>query len=205
MTPPNFSSSDSAEPFEAVLQSLLITLEARELGLRRRAEAVANLCEPIGAAMQLDSATMQTLRHGALVHDIGNIGIPDAILLKPTGLSDWEFQEIRLHPIIGERILQPLRAFESVRPLVRSHHERLDGSGYPNRLKGEAIPMLVRILSVADVYQTLRAKRAYRPAFSHAQALEILGSEVERGWWDAQVVGILQSLPEPVIPTVDAF
>ena len=197
--------TSSSEPFESVLQSLLTALEARELGLRRRAEAVAALCEPIGAAMQLDEATMQTLWHGALVHDIGNIGIPDAILLKPTGLSDWEFQEIRLHPIIGERILQPLRAFDSVRPLVLSHHERLDGSGYPNRLSGDAIPTLVRILSVADVYQTLRAERAYRPAFSHAQALEILGSEVERGWWDAQVVGILQSLPEPTTPTSNAF
>lgn len=195
----------SCEPFDAVLQSLLIALEARELGLRRRAEAVAELCEPIGAAMGLDVTAMRTLRYGALVHDIGNIGIPDAILLKSSGLSDWEFQEIRLHPIIGERILQPLHAFDAVRPLVRSHHERLDGSGYPNRLKGEAIPTLVRILSVADVYQTLRVERAYRPAFSHAQALEILNSEVQRGWWDAHVVGILQSLPEPATASFEMF
>lgn len=189
--------SSSSEPFEAVLQALLIALEARELGLRWRAEAVAGLSLGIGTAMHLDEPTMQSLRHGALVHDIGNIGIPDSILLKPSGLSDWEFQEVRLHPMIGERILQPLEAFRPVLPLVRSHHERLDGSGYPDRLSGGQIPALVRILSVADVYQTLRSKRAYRPAFSHAQALEILASEVERGWWDGAVVSILQSLPEP--------
>jgi len=197
--------TSSSEPFDAVLQALLIALEARELGLRRRAEAVAGLCEHIGAAMQLDEATMQTLRHGALVHDIGNIGIPDSILLKPTGLSEWEFQEVKLHPIIGERILQPLRAFQSVRSLVRSHHEKQDGSGYPDRLSGDSIPSLVRILSVADVYQTLRAERAYRPAYSHQQALEILAAEAERGWWDTAVVSILQSLPALTPTAFEAF
>ncbi len=187
------------------MQALLIALEARELDLRRRAEGVASICGHIGSAMQLDAATLGTLRHGALIHDIGNIGIPDAILLKPTGLSDWEFQEVRLHPIIGERIIQPLHSFAPVRPLVRSHHEKLDGSGYPDKLSGEAIPTLVRILSVADVYQTLRTERAYRTAFSHAQALEILGGEVERGWWDQQVVSILQSLPELASEAFEVF
>ncbi len=197
--------STSSEPFEAVLQALLIALEARELDLRRRAEGVSSICGLIGSAMGLDQATLSTLRHGALVHDIGNIGIPDAILLKPTGLSDWEFQEIRLHPIIGEHIIQPLQSFQSVRSLVRSHHEKLDGSGYPDRLSGAAIPTLVRILSVADVYQTLRTERAYRVAFSHGQALKILSSEVERGWWDYHIVSILHSLPEPVPAAFEVF
>jgi putative two-component system response regulator len=195
---------DSASaPFEAVLQTLLMTLEARELQLRRRAEAVANLCAEMAGALGLDEATLATLRCGALLHDIGNIGVPDAILLKPTGLSDWEFQEVKLHPIIGERILQPLKAFDPIRPLVRSHHEKLDGSGYPDGLEGDDIPLLVRILSVADVYQTLRTERAFRAAFSHEQALEILRGEIERGWWDDKVVAILQSLPEPAPETFD--
>jgi putative two-component system response regulator len=190
------------ERFKSVLTALAIALEAREPQLRRRAELVARLCASLGRQMKLDEASLYTLRCGALIHDIGNIGIPDAILLKPTGLTDWEFQEVKLHPIIGERILQPLEGFAALRPLVRSHHEKLDGSGYPDRLQGDEISLLVRVLSVADVYQTLRSVRAYRSAFSHAQALDILRREVERGWWDGSVVRLLEQIPQPELDAV---
>ncbi len=183
------------DPFENVLQSLLTALEARELQLRRRAERVAALSEQIGLQLGLDKNERRQLNCGSLLHDIGNIGIPDAILLKPTGLSDWEFQEVKLHPIIGEQICKPLASMESLLPLIRSHHEKLDGSGYPDRLKGNEIPHLVRILSVADVYHTLRSVRAYRAAFTHEQAMDILQQEVARGWWDSQIVQMLNDLP----------
>jgi len=184
-----------SEPFEKVLQALLTALEARDLPLRRRAERVAALAVQIAQQMGLDEVTCRQLSYGALLHDIGNIGIPDAILLKPSGLSDWEFQEVKLHPIIGEQIIKPLASLQSVRPLIRSHHEKLDGSGYPDRLKGDEILLQVRILSVADVYHTLRSVRAYRPPFLHAQAMEIINQEVERSWWEKSVVDQLNNLP----------
>jgi len=191
-----------SDSFPNIASALLTALEARELGLRRRAERVAGLTAQIGTKLGLDELQLRQLHFGSLLHDIGNIGIPDAILLKPSGLSDWEFQEVKLHPIIGEQICRPLESLISIRPLIRSHHEKLDGSGYPDRLSGDDIPQLVRILSVADVYHTLRSVRAYRAAFGHAEAMEILRGEVERGWWDSQIVSILESLPEP---SADSF
>lgn len=184
-----------SDPFESVLAALLTALEARDLPLRRRAERVAALSVQIAQQMGLDEVTCRQMNYGALLHDIGNIGIPDAILLRPGGLSDWEFQEVKLHPIIGEQIIKSLPSLQSVRPLIRSHHEKLDGSGYPDRLDGDKIPLQVRILSVADIYHTLRSVRAYRPPFLHHQAMEIINQEVERGWWDKAVVELLNHLP----------
>jgi len=205
--PATFSShlpqlSSQSEHFESVLTALLIAMEAREPQLRRRAERVAQLCASLGRQMGLDEASLHTLRCGALIHDIGNIGIPDEILLKPTGLTDWEFQEVKLHPIIGERIIQPLEGFAPIRPLVRSHHEKLDRSGYPDRLEGDEIPLLVRILSVADVYQTLRSTRAYRAPFAHEQAMEILRREVDRNWWDGSIVALFDKVDQPELDSV---
>ena len=186
--------SSATESSASVLQVLLTTLEAREFQLRRRAERLSKIATQLGQSLNLDETQLQILKCGALLHDIGNIGIPDAILLKPSGLSDWEFQEIKLHPIIGEKIVSTLPSFATLRPLVRSHHEKLDGSGYPDGLKGEVIPLIVRVLSVADVYNTLRSVRAYRTAFSHEEALQMLQNEVERGWWDGEIVQTLQTL-----------
>lgn len=184
-----------SDPFDKVLAALLTALEARDLPLRRRAERVAALAVQMAQQMGLDEVTCRQLSYGALLHDIGNIGIPDAILLKPCGLSDWEFQEVKLHPIIGEQIIKPLPSLQSVRPLIRSHHEKLDGSGYPDRLKGDEILLQVRILSVADIYHTLRSVRAYRPPFLHAQAMDTINQEVRNGWWDKSVVDQLNNLP----------
>lgn len=147
--------------------------------------------------MGLSEEERTCLHYGSLLHDIGNIGIPDAILLKPTGLSNWKLQEIKLHPIIGEQIYKPLASLNSLVPLIRSHHEKLDSSGYLDGLRGEEIPLLVRILSVSDVYHTLRSERAFRPAYLHDEALDILQQEVVHGWWDSEVVHHLTSLPSP--------
>ena len=182
------------ENFLQVVQSLLMAIEAKDLKLRRHSERVAKYSLNIATQMQLSEAECEQLKCGALLHDIGNIGIPDSILLKPSGLSSMEFDEMKLHPIIGAQIVRPLAAAKALRPLIRNHHEKLDGSGYPDGLSGEEIPLLVRILSVVDVYDSLRSERAYRAAFTHENALEILTQEVERGWWDAQVVELLANI-----------
>lgn len=182
------------EQFERVIQSLLTAIEAKDLKLRRHSERVAMFALHIASQMEIDEAAIEQLRHGALLHDIGNIGIPDSILLKPAGLSQWEFDEMKLHPIIGAQIVRPLTSAEAIRPLIRNHHEKLDGSGYPDGLAGEEIPELVRILSVVDVYDSLRSERSYREAFTHENAMEILNQEVAGGWWDAGIVAWLTDL-----------
>jgi putative two-component system response regulator len=182
------------ESFVTVVEALLRTLEAKDLKLRRHSERVAKFSTHIAEQLELTDEERETLFFGALLHDIGNIGIPDSILLKPGGLTQMEYDEMKLHPIIGQQIVKPLRSCADASTLLRSHHEKLDGSGYPDGLAGEEIPQLVRILSVVDVYDSLRSERSYRDAFSHEAALEILQTEVERGWWDAKAVELLASM-----------
>ena len=194
MSFPEFNTPPNCEALDAVIETLMTAIEARDMKLRRHSERVADFADQIAATMDLNAMNRQILRWGCLLHDIGNIGIPDSILLKPTGLTAWEFDEMKLHTIIGEQICRSIVALTPALPLIRSHHEKLDGSGYPNQLKNDEISLAVRILSVCDVYDTLRIERVYRDAFTHGQALDILRREVERGWWDAQVVEHLESV-----------
>lgn len=191
------SLSTSTEAFSQVIESLLRTLEAKDLKLRRHSERVAKFAIHLSTELSLTESERDVLRYGALLHDIGNIGIPDSILLKPSGLSQMEFDEMKLHPIIGQQVIKPLAAAEVICSMIRSHHEKLDGSGYPDGLAGEEIPTLVKILSVVDVYDSLRGERSYRDAFTHESALEILQQEAERGWWDATYVELLTHLEVP--------
>ncbi len=172
----------------------MTAIEARDADLRRHSERVARYAVQVAQSLELDAQAQHQIYLGALLHDIGNIGIPDSILLKPSGLTSWEFDEMKLHGIIGETICRPLPELAFALPLIRSHHEKLDGSGYPDALQGEQIGLAVRVLSVCDVYDTLRCERAYRDAFTHEQAIEILQQETKRGWWDAQIVDRLAGL-----------
>jgi putative two-component system response regulator len=182
---------------EAIVQALCSTIEAKDFRIRRHSERVAKYVLQLAEKLGLDENDQQILRHGALLHDIGNIGIADAILLKPGGLSDWEFEEVRMHPIIGEQICKPLQTLSPILPLIRWHHEKMNGRGYPDGLAGDEIPLLVRVLSIADVYDTLRSDRAYRGAFGHQQAIEILQEEAGKGWWQNDLVQILADISAP--------
>lgn len=189
--------SQSTEAFPIIIEALLRALEAKDLKLRRHSERVAKYSLHIAEQLSLSETDRDTLYFGALLHDIGNLGVPDSILLKPSGLSQREFDEMKLHPIIGQHIIKPLAASEKVRSIIRSHHEKLDGSGYPDGISGDEIPVFVRVLSVVDVYDSLRSERAYREAFGHEPALEILHAESERGWWDAKIVDMLMHMNVP--------
>ncbi|HEX9997029.1 MAG TPA: HD domain-containing phosphohydrolase [Abditibacterium sp.] len=190
-------SSPTVDSIEAIVESLLTAIEARDAELRAHSERVARYAGKVAQALEISAVDQEQLRLGALLHDIGNIGIPDSILLKPSGLSSWEIDEMKLHSIIGESICRPIPSLAPALPLIRSHHEKIDGSGYPDALAGDQIVAVVRILSVTDVYDTLRCERAYRAAFSHEEAIEILRAEAERGWWDAAVVTQLAKLTAP--------
>jgi len=142
----------------------------------------------LGEKLGLSEDDLQELRLGCLLHDIGKLAVPDHILLKPARLNAEETEIVRQHPVTGERICAPLKCLRPILPLIRHHHERMDGSGYPDGLYGEEIPLKARILQVADVYDALTNDRPYREALSSEEALEILRQEAAYGWLDASLV-----------------
>ena len=120
--------------------------------------------------------------------------MPDTILLKPGRLTEEEWKLIQEHPVVGERICAPLKSFRLVLPIIRHHHEKLDGSGYPDGLRGEAIPITARVLQIVDVYDALTTDRPYKKAFTITDALQTMEQEVAKGWWDAHVFGEFERL-----------
>jgi putative two-component system response regulator len=143
------------------------------------------------------------LERGGYLHDIGKITVPDAILNKAGKLTTAERDLVRAHPEAGERICNGLRSLRSVLPLIRHHHERLDGSGYPDGIQGDQIPVTVRVLQVVDVYDALTTQRPYRRALPPPDALHILHEEVDQGWWDPAIVAGLESMLEHDEPRTD--
>jgi putative two-component system response regulator len=126
----------------------------------------------------LDETEILALRRAGMLHDIGKVSIPDSILLKPGPLTPDERRVMEQHPVIGERICQPLRSLANVLPVIRHHHERIDGSGYPDRLRGEQIPQTARILQVVDIFDALTSNRPYRAAMSPQTALSVMQTEI---------------------------
>jgi len=127
------------------------------------------------------------LRRGGIVHDIGKVAVPDSILLKPGPLTSEEQKVMRQHTLAGERICAPLKSFQLVLPIIRHHHEKRDGSGYPDGLSGDDIPLTARILQIVDVYDALTTQRPYKRAIAPSEALRTMECEVERGWWDGLI------------------
>ena len=144
------------------IQTLRYTVEAKDTYTRGHSDRVSEFAVLIGQKMGLSEADLKTLKIGGLFHDIGKIGIPDSILLKETRLSDDEYSEIKHHPSIGAHILSNATIFADIIPIVKYHHERYDGRGYPENLVGENIPLLARITTVADAFDAMSSRRTYR-------------------------------------------
>jgi len=181
---------DSLDSTEQVIFSLAAAVEAKDPYTEAHTQRVAESARRIGARMGLSPEELEALYRGGIIHDIGKIGIPDAILLKPGGLDREERIRMNLHPIIGENIVAPLRSSADLRPMIRHHHERYDGTGYPDRLANEEIPLLARILSVCDAYDALVNDRPYRERLSREQALAILREGAGRQW-DPRIVQLV--------------
>jgi len=162
--------------FNAV-QALAESLEARDPYTSGHSSRVTDYAVRVAKTLGVSETSLQTLRYAARLHDIGKLGISEATLHKNDGLSEDEWNMIREHPLKGERIVQSLAFLDRAKPIVRHHHERWDGSGYPDGLKGEEIPFLTRILSVADCYDAMTSQRPYRAAMSRHEAL----AELEEG------------------------
>jgi putative two-component system response regulator len=133
------------------------------------------------------------------------VGIPDRILFKPGKLTEDEWETMRTHTLRGEEICQPLKSFRQVLPLIRGHHERLDGTGYPDRLAGDEVPLLPRVLQTVDIYDALTNPRPYKQAFPRQRALEILEEEADKGWRDAEVTSRFVRLNKRVLDRIGAY
>jgi putative two-component system response regulator len=186
--------TDEMENAESVLFSLALSIEARDPYTRGHCDRLAEVSVRLGERLGISEEHLKALRRGGVVHDIGKVVVPDAILLKPGPLSAEEREVMRKHPVVGERICAPLRVLRLVLPIIRHHHERFDGSGYPDHLSGGEIPLTARIMQLADVYDALTTDRPYRKADPSEVALEIMANEAKRGWWDRDLLDAFQQM-----------
>ncbi|HMD30579.1 MAG TPA: HD domain-containing phosphohydrolase [Candidatus Acidoferrales bacterium] len=190
--------TDELESAETVLCSLAISIEAKDPYTVGHCDRLSVYAEAMGKRVGLNPELLIALRRGGIVHDLGKVAVPEHILRKPGPLTPEERKIMEEHPAAGERICAPLKSFRNVLPIIRHHHEKLDGSGYPDGLKGSAIPLTARILSAVDIYDALTTDRPYRKALSREQALHTMNEEVKRGWWDPDLVMELETvLDEP--------
>jgi putative two-component system response regulator len=182
---------------QSVVFAFARAAEAKSPYTQGHAARVTEYALDLAAALGLSASEKDVLRRGGLLHDIGKISIPDAILDKPGKLTADEMRIIQQHPVQGVKIIEPLQSLHDVIPLVRWHHERLDGRGYPDGLRGDAIPLLVRILTVADIYDALSSHRPYRQALPHAECLDILRKYASDGGLDGALVERFCTLTGP--------
>jgi putative two-component system response regulator len=180
--------TDELDSAESVILSLALTIEERDGTTHGHCQRLAAHAAALGRAIGIDAADIAALRLGGFLHDIGKVGVPDSILLKPGPLTPDEFEQMKQHTVIGDRLCGELRSLRRVRPIVRHHHERLDGTGYPDGLKGDNVPLLAQIIGIVDVFDALTTARPYRGPLSTARAHEMLMEDVAHGWRDRGLV-----------------
>jgi len=190
--------TDELESAEAVLLGLGATIEARDPTTRGHCQRLAMYGTALGRSLGLNDRDLSALERGGFLHDIGKIAVPDRVLLKGGRLDSSESKMMREHPIVGDALCAGLRSLRTVRPIVRHHHERLDGSGYPDGLRATEVPLLAQIIGIVDVYDALTTERPYRQPLTRDHALEVLSDEAEKGWRDRALVGVFESL----VPTL---
>mgnify|MGYP005849403597 CR=1 FL=1 len=200
----NKASLDTLDEAETILFALAQAVEARDRYTSGHCQRLAAYSVAMGKALGLELSALVALHRGGYLHDIGKVGVPDAILFKKGPLTDAEWAVMRAHTIIGEEICRPMKTLAPVLPIIRNHHERWNGSGYPDRLKGEEIPLLARILQVPDIYDALTTARPYKGALTSAEALAVMEDEARKGWRDPELLMIFRDIclsgvpvPEP--------
>ncbi|MEO8431283.1 MAG: HD domain-containing phosphohydrolase [Acidobacteriota bacterium] len=191
--------TDALEDAERMVVALAQTIDARDPYTYGHSARVSFYAGLLGERLDLEDRVVGVLRSGGLFHDLGKIAIRDGVLLKPGKLTVAERQEIQTHPGKGRDILRNMTSMTPALEIVLHHHEKLDGSGYPDGLAGESIPITARATTIADIFDALTTARVYRVALSRERSLEIMGEEVRKGWWDPRLldefVGVLETLP----------
>ena len=192
--------TDALEDAERVIVALARTIDARDRYTYGHSARVSLYAGLLGERIGMKESSLETVRRGGLFHDFGKIAVRDAVLLKPSKLTPGEYAEIQRHPTEGKSLLETMKTLSHAMGVVYHHHERLDGSGYPAGLAGEAIPLTVRVTTIADVFDALTTARVYRGALSREDALGIMADEVRKGWWNGRLLeefrGVLSTLPE---------
>jgi putative two-component system response regulator len=186
--------TDRLDSAESVILSLARTIEAHDPYTGRHCERLAEYAAALGRWVGLDEEQCRTLYRGGFLHDLGKVGIPDAILLKAGPLSPAEFALVQQHTIIGDRLCAQLKSLEDVRPIVRHHHERADGTGYPDGLRGAEIPIGAQIVALVDAYDAMTTDRPYKPALAPHEAFDELWQETRKGWKSALLVNSFVSM-----------
>jgi putative two-component system response regulator len=174
--------TDDLDRADDVIVSLALTIEARDAYTDGHCQRLATSAVLLGRTLGLPDDDLGALRRGGFMHDLGKIAVPDSILLKAGPLTRPEFETMKEHSVIGDRLCGELRSLSRVRPIVRHHHEKLDGSGYPDGLRGDAVPVLAQIMGLVDVYDALTTTRPYRAALPPTGACEQLRREASAGW-----------------------
>ena len=174
--------TDDLESTESIMTMLGHIVEARDPYTEGHCQRLAEYATALGVALGLDASDLDTLGRGAVLHDVGKIALPDTVLLKPGRLNADELALMQEHPIVGDNLCKTVRSLDRVRPIVRSHHERQDGRGYPDHLRGDEIPLLAQVVAVVDVFDALTTTRPYRGAMSASEAYDIMLKEAASGW-----------------------
>lgn len=191
------SQKDLLEAYDATLEGWARAIGMRDKETLKHTSRVVEIALALGKAMHLDAQALEDLRRGSLLHDIGKIGIPDRILLKPASLTPEERQIMQIHASFGYELLKPIKYLERAIVVPYCHHERWDGTGYPQQLKGEEIPLLARIFAVADVYDAMTTDRPYRPALSKAEALAYITSQSGKHF-DPHIVEVFLQIADSI-------
>jgi putative two-component system response regulator len=186
--------TDELEHAENVLFALALSIEAKDPYTEGHCERLSQSSEALAQRLGLTEEEHIALRRGGVIHDIGKVAVPDQILLKPGPLTPEERKVMERHTLVGAGICSPLKSFRSVLPIIRHHHEKMDGSGYPDGLKGDEIPLTARILQTVDIYDALTTDRPYRKALAPERAFALMREEVKRGWWDGALVDELEAM-----------
>jgi putative two-component system response regulator len=192
----------TADETEGILLALGQAVEQRDHQTAGHCERLAFISVSVGIAMGLDRDSLVALHRGGYLHDIGKVGIPDSILFKPGKLTAKEWVTMRSHTTRGEEICRHLKSLDPVLPIIRNHHERWDGSGYPDGLLMDQTPLLARVLQIADIYDALVSPRPYKEAMTSARALDTIDSETQKGWRDPQIVEVFFRMHKDVIAKV---
>jgi putative two-component system response regulator len=186
--------NEGDEQAENVLMSLARSIEAKDPYMEGHGARLSEYAVCMGESLRLGVTHIRALRFAGVLHDIGKVAVPDGILLKPGPLTAEERAIVEQHPLIGEQICAPLKSFSAALPLIRHHHERSDGTGYPDHLAGEAIPLTARIVQVVDIYDALTTDRPYRQALTQRDAFRLMRLEAARGWLDSNLLGRFERL-----------
>lgn len=192
--------TDRLDDAESMLFALARVVEAKDRTTADHCDRLSHTSVVLGKALGLGYEDLEALRRGGLLHDIGKVAIPDNILLKPAKLDEAEWAIMRQHPTIGSHLCSALRTMRSTVDIIRCHHEKWNGSGYPAGLSGEDIPYLARIFQVVDVYDALISSRPYKKAFPRDEVIKILHKETGNGYWDPDIIlvfiNILENSPQ---------